>query len=181
MFNYTLWFCILKSLKSLQNVPKSPKITPGAPKIMNLRRILFTGPRKTIFLRCDSAFVHIAGACVFWEPELMWKNIHTGHKHNAFRHCVWDCVFWDFEPFWKNCRSLLKVKFSTGQFRPALGSCCCSIDWLIYCPLLLYTDLVPPSTDPVPPSTNQYRPIVTQYHRGSKITVLYWSTATKHQ
>ena len=31
-FNYTLWFCILKS----QNVPKSPQITPEVPKIMHL-------------------------------------------------------------------------------------------------------------------------------------------------
>ena len=26
------------------------------------------------------------------------------------------------------CRSLIKVKFSIDQFRPALGSCCCSVD-----------------------------------------------------
>ena len=80
----------------------------------------------------------------------------------------------------KNCRSLKKVKFSTDQFRPALGSGCCSMIVTMLekpqnCPisdffdltlkyfllLLHYTDLVPPSTDPVPPSTNQYRPILT--------------------
>ena len=74
------------------------------------------------------------------------------------------------------CRSLIKVKFSTDQFRPALGSGCWLIDWSIvtmlkkpqncpisdffdltpkyFLPLLPFTDLVPPSTDPVPPSTN---------------------------
>ena len=89
------------------------------------------------------------------------------------------------------CRSLIKVKFPTDQFRPALGSCCRLIvnhaqktSKLPYfrlfrpipkyfLPLLPYTDLVPPSTDPVPPSTNQYRRILTQYHHGSTITALY--------
>ena len=84
------------------------------------------------------------------------------------------------------CRSLIKVKFSTDQFRPALGSGCCSIVTMLkkpqncpisdffdltpkyFLPLLPYTDLVPPSTDPVPPSTNQYRSILTQYHQWSK-------------
>ena len=92
------------------------------------------------------------------------------------------------------CRSLIKVKFSTDQFRPALGSGCWLIDWSIvtmlkkpqncpisdffdltpkyFLPLLPYTDLLPSSTDPVPPSTNQYRPILTQYHHGSTITAL---------
>ena len=102
------------------------------------------------------------------------------------------------------CRSLKRVKFSTDQSRPALGSGCCLIDWLsivtmlkkpqncpisdffdltpkYFLPLLPYTDLVPPSTDPVPPSTNQYRPILTQYHHGSTITALYWSIATMYQ
>ena len=86
----------------------------------------------------------------------------------------------------------MKVKFPTDQFRPALGSCCCSVDChhaqktsklpyfrlfgpipKYFLPLLPYTDLVPPSTDPVPPSTNQYRRILTQYHHGSTITALY--------
>ena len=102
-----------------------------------------------------------------------------------------------------NCRILIKVKFPTDRFRPALGSCGWLIDRSIvtmlkkpqncpvsdffdltpkyFLPLLPYTDLVPPSTDPVPPSTNQYCPILTQYHRGSNITDLYWSTATKYQ
>ena len=78
-----------------------------------------------------------------------------------------------------NCRSLKKVKFSTDQFRPALGSGCCLIVTMLKkpqnCPisdffdltlkyfllLLHYTDQVPPSTDSVPPSTNQYCPILT--------------------
>ena len=46
-FNYTLWFCILKSL---QNVPKSPQFTPEVPKIMYLGIIFFTWPRQTIFI-----------------------------------------------------------------------------------------------------------------------------------
>ena len=81
------------------------------------------------------------------------------------------------------CRSLIKVKFSTDQFRPALGSgCCFSIVTMLkkpqncpisdffnltpkyFLPLLSYTDLVPPSTDPVPPSTKQYRPLLTNCH-----------------
>ena len=101
----------------------------------------------------------------------------------------------------RNCRSLIKVKFSTDQFNPALGSGCrlsidcyhaqkpqnCPISDLFnlttkyFLPLLPYTDLVPPSTDPVPPSTNRCRPILTQYHHGSTITALYWSSATKYQ
>ena len=84
----------------------------------------------------------------------------------------------------------MKVKFSTDQFRPALGSGCCLIVTMLKkpqnCPISdffdltpkyflpqPYTDLVPPSTDPVPPSTNQYRRILTQYHHGSTITALY--------
>ena len=100
---------------------------------------------------------------------------------------------------YKFCRSLIKVKFSTDQIRPALGSCGWSIVTMLkkpqncpisdffnltpkyFLPLLPYTDLVPPSTDPVPPSTNQYRPILTQYHHGSTITALYWSIATMYQ
>ena len=96
------------------------------------------------------------------------------------------------------CRSLKKVKFSTDQFRPALGSGCCLIVTMLkkpqncpisdffdltpkyFLPLLPYTDLVPPSTDPVPPSTNQYRPILTQYHHVSTITTLCWSSTTKY-
>ena len=69
-----------------------------------------------------------------------------------------------------NCRSLMKVKFPTDQFRLALGSCHCLMDCHHAqkpqnCPIsdffdltpkyflvfLHYTDLVPPSTDPVPP------------------------------
>ena len=99
--------------------------------------------------------------------------------------------------FFVHCRSLKKVKFSTDQFRPALGSGCCLIVTMLKkpqnCPisdffdltpiyflsLLHYTDPVPPSSDPVPPITKQCRPILTQYHHGSTITTLYWSSATK--
>ena len=62
-FYSTLWFCILKSL---QNVPKLPQITPEVPKIMNLGRTYFlywASPNN--FLHCDSAFLHQAWACVF--------------------------------------------------------------------------------------------------------------------
>ena len=77
-----------------------------------------------------------------------------------------------------NCKSLIKVKLTTGQFRPSLGSGCCRLSIVTmlkktqncpisdffdltpkyFLPLMPYTDLVPPSTDPVPPSSNQYRP-----------------------
>ena len=43
--NYTLWFCILKSL---QNVPKSPQFTPEVLKFMYLGNIFFTLPPQTI-------------------------------------------------------------------------------------------------------------------------------------
>ena len=78
-----------------------------------------------------------------------------------------------------NCRSLMKVKFPTDQFRLALGSCHCLMDchhaqktsklpyFRLFQPdpqilstLMPYTDLEPPSTDPVPPSTNYYRPLL---------------------
>ena len=47
-FYNTLWFCIIKSLKSLQNVLKLPKITPEVPKSMNLGHIFFLGLAKQI-------------------------------------------------------------------------------------------------------------------------------------
>ena len=93
--------------------------------------------------------------------------------------------------FFVHCRSLKKVKFSTDQFRPALGSGCCLIVTMLKkpqnCPisdffdltpiyflsLLHYTDPVPPSSDPVPPSTKQYRPILTQYHH-----IFFFSNST---
>ena len=86
---------------------------------------------------------------------------------------------------------MIKVKFFTDQFRPALGPGCCLIVTMLkkpqncpildffdltrkyFLPLLPYTVLVPPSTDPVPPSTNQYRPKLTQYHHVSTITDLF--------
>jgi len=44
----TLWFCILKSLKSLQNVLKSHQITPEVPKSMHLGHIFLLGLAKTV-------------------------------------------------------------------------------------------------------------------------------------
>ena len=86
------------------------------------------------------------------------------------------------------CRSLTKVKFSTGQVRPALGSGCWvptsrATYWpstIMYQPVSPSSDPVPPSTestafcwtstiiyqpvplhtDPVPPNINQYQPIL---------------------
>ena len=49
-FYNTLRFCILKSLKSLQNVLKSHKITPEVPKCMHFGHIFLLGPAKTAFL-----------------------------------------------------------------------------------------------------------------------------------
>ena len=40
------------TLKSLQNVPKSPQITPEVPKSMHLRQIFLLGLAKTVFLHC---------------------------------------------------------------------------------------------------------------------------------
>ena len=51
-FYNTLWFCILKSLKSLQNVLKSPQITPEVPKSVHLGHIFLLGLAKTVFLHC---------------------------------------------------------------------------------------------------------------------------------
>ena len=51
-FYNTLWFCILTLLKSLQNVRKSPQITPEVPKIMHLGHIFSLGLAKTVFLHC---------------------------------------------------------------------------------------------------------------------------------
>ena len=36
----------------------------------------------------------------FWEPELVSKNIHTGHKQKAFCHCALVCAFWDGDALW---------------------------------------------------------------------------------
>ena len=47
--NNTLWFCILKSL---QNVLKSPQITPEVPKSVHLGHIFLLGLAKTVFLHC---------------------------------------------------------------------------------------------------------------------------------
>ena len=52
-FYNTLWFCILKSLKSIKNVPKSPQITPDVPKSMHLGHIFLLG-RQTMFLHCPT-------------------------------------------------------------------------------------------------------------------------------
>ena len=48
-FYNRLWFCILKSL---QNVLKSPQITPEVPKSMHLGHIFLLGNAKTVFLHC---------------------------------------------------------------------------------------------------------------------------------
>ena len=45
----TLWFCILKSLKSLQNIPKATQITPEVPKSMHLGHIFLLGLAKQCF------------------------------------------------------------------------------------------------------------------------------------
>ena len=46
-----------------------------------------------------------------------------------------------------NCRSLIKVKFPTDQFRPALGSCCRLIVTMLKkpqnCPISDFFDLYP--------------------------------------
>ena len=125
------------------------------------------------------------------------EETRAGGSRNCFSHYSNFCVLQsesggNLVSTFTFCRSLIKVKFPTDQFRPALGSCCCSVDChhaqktsklpyfrlfrpipKYFLPLLPYTDLVPPSTDPVPPSTNQYRRILTQYHHGSIITALY--------
>ena len=44
------------SISVWQNV--LPQITPEVPQIMNFGQIFFTRPRQTIFLHCDSAFLH---------------------------------------------------------------------------------------------------------------------------
>ena len=48
-FYNTLWFCILKSLKSLHNVLKSSQITPEVPKSMHLGHIFLLGLAKQFF------------------------------------------------------------------------------------------------------------------------------------
>ena len=50
-------------------------------------------------------YLHYAWACVFWESELVSKNIHTGHKQKAFCHCVLVCAFWDGDALWYNTRN----------------------------------------------------------------------------
>ena len=72
----------------------------------------------------------------------------------------------------KNCRSLIKVKFPTDQFRPALGSGCCLIDWLWPCSKNLKTALFqtfstwhPYTFCPYCIILTQYRLLVTQYHQ----------------
>ena len=40
------------TLKSLQNVPKSPQITPEVPKSLHLGHIFLLGLTKTVFLHC---------------------------------------------------------------------------------------------------------------------------------
>ena len=52
MFNFALWFCIQRPLKSPQNFPKSPQIKREDLKIMHLGHTFFTGPHQMIFLHC---------------------------------------------------------------------------------------------------------------------------------
>ena len=55
-FDHTLRFCRIFTPKSLQNVPKSPQITPEVTKIMHLGHIFFTGPRQTTFFTVPLPF-----------------------------------------------------------------------------------------------------------------------------
>ena len=73
-FYNTLPFCILKSLKSLQNVLKSPQITPEVPKSIFLGHIFSLGLAKTVFLHCPLPLPrpgeppHISGPPLFGLP-----------------------------------------------------------------------------------------------------------------
>ena len=53
-------------------------------------------------------YLHYAWACVFWESELVSKNIHTGHKQKAFCHCALVCAFWDGDAlcYWSHAKGL---------------------------------------------------------------------------
>ena len=66
-FNHALWFCILKLLKSLQNVPKSPQITPevGTPKLY----VKFWWP---LFLALKTQFFWPIFALLFYYNALIW-------------------------------------------------------------------------------------------------------------
>ena len=78
---------------------------------------------------------------------------------------------------YKFCRSLIKVKFSTDQFRPALGSCGCSIVGLMDCDhaqktsKLPYFRLLRPDTQLLSALTALYWPS----------TAFYWPSTTKYQ
>ena len=92
-FYSTLWFCILKSLKSLQNVLKSPQITPEVPKSVHLGHIFLLGLAKTVFLRCP--VIHISTRrCASLVPRppfpsyssSKWANrLKMGHVHKNKR------------------------------------------------------------------------------------------------
>ena len=71
------------------------------------------------------------------------------------------------------CRSLIKVKFSTDQFRPALGSCCCSINChhAQKTSKLPYFRLFRPDTQILSALTALYWPS----------TAFYWPSTTKYQ
>ena len=137
-------------------------------------------------------FEHLAQHCKSGFDQCIYLSMFWYFNHIRPYHQVYDIL--QLRQIQTYCRSLMKVKFSTDQLRPALGSCGRLVDGLLtmlkkprnrpisdffdltpkyFLVFLHYTDLVPPSTDPVPPSTNQYRPILTQYHHGSTITALY--------
>ena len=86
------------------------------------------------------------------------------------------------------CRSLKKVKFPTDQFRPALGSCCRLIDWLLTmlkkpqnCPISDFFDLYPNTFCPYCLIQTWYRLLLTQYHQVPTSTAVYWPSTIMDQ
>ena len=65
----------------------------------------------------------------------------------------------------KGCQVLPPCQVPTAFYWPSA---------IIYQPVQLYTDSVPPSI-------NQYQPILTQYHHMSNSTAFYWPSTTKYQ
>ena len=104
-FDHTLRFCRICTPKSLQNVPKSPQITPEVTKIMHLGHIFFTGHAKQLVL-----------AVSFPSPN--WGKNHTSDQHNLYplkscgiiqKHQFFVIICWTAPPpkkknnFLKNC------------------------------------------------------------------------------
>ena len=81
-----------------------------------------------------------------------------------------------------NCRSLVKVKFSTDQFRPALGSGGCSIVTMLKkpqnCPISDFFDLYPNTFCPYCLIQTWYRLLLTQYHQVPTSTTIYQQITT---